>query len=201
MSLEPLPLKYEKRWYIPFQFYSNPFALSLDDWEKFDNEVKSKHPIQYFFRETLCTEYWIWRTRLNNFFWKIRNLIDNPRKEMRKAVFPSEYRDLPEIIIEFNIQVIKEIYEREKYFENFETEPVLGKTERAKFQKSLKKYYRYITIDREEMLKKADIMLYEDHKLSPNKRNKKWITQTQKVEKMDKEMCIWVASYKDYFWT
>ena len=34
-------------------WYEKPFALTWEDWEVFDKETSKKHPIQWFFRETL----------------------------------------------------------------------------------------------------------------------------------------------------
>jgi hypothetical protein len=69
----------------------------------------------------LCHEVdyklWVMKTRLRAFIWKARHHIRNPRKEMRKAVFPSQWWDLQAHIIEFHIQCIIEYVEREKCFE------------------------------------------------------------------------------------
>jgi ATP-dependent RNA circularization protein (DNA/RNA ligase family) len=115
-------------------------------------------------------------------------------------VFPSRYEDLPEIIINFNIQTIKELVEREKYFEHFESQ-LKAKNERGQFERDLKKYYHYVTVTREEMMKEVSDLLNGDHELRFKKRRDLWTKKIKKIEKLDEEMIIWVAKYRQYFWT
>lgn len=205
--LNPLSIKYEKKWYIPFQIYAKPWALSMEGWTLFNEQVKKKHPIQYFFREAVLVKCFVWKIKLNSLWYEIRNRFKNPRKEMKGAVFPPQYRDLPEIVLSFNSEVIKEIYEREKYFDK--CLPSLAKSKRGRFEKDLKKYYRYITVDRENMNAEADELLkvkFDAFCSDPAEKNsrknyRKWIKKTDLINKLDNEMCVWVSANREYFWT
>lgn len=180
-----LPIEYENKW---IKLYRKPWALSLDDWEIFDAEVKKKHPIQYFFRETVPITFGRIGVSILNFKWAIRNYFINPRKEMRAAVFPARYQDLPEIIFEFHCQVIKEFVEREKYFDIFCTE---HNTKRSSFEKNLNKYYCYINETRPKLLVEMDCAL------KPKLRNK----FSNNIKKLDNQMMLWVIKHQEYFWT
>ena len=203
----PLLIKYEKKWYMPFQIYTKPWALSMQGWTLFKEQIKKKHPVQYFFREALPIKYWAWKMKVSDVLWKIENRFKNPRKEMKVAVFPPEYRDLPEIVFCFNSEVIKEIYEREKYFDKCLPSP--AKSKRGRFEKDLKKYYRYITVDRENMNAEADELLkvkFDAFCSDPVEKNsrknyRKWIKKTDVINKLDNEMCVWVSANREYFWT
>jgi hypothetical protein len=203
----PLLIKYESKWYIPFQVYTKPWALSMGGWMLLKNQIKKKHPIQYFFREALPIKYWAWKMKVSDVLWKIENRFKNPRKEMRGAVFPSEYRDLPEIVFSFNSEVIKEIYEREKYFDQCFLSP--AKSKRRQFEKDLKKYYKYITVDRKNMNAEADELFkvkFDAFSSDPVEKNcekkyRKWIKKIDLIKKSDDQMCVWVSYNREYFWT
>lgn len=191
-----LPIEYENKL---IKLYRKPWALSVEDWDIFEAEIKKKHPIQYFFREELTLKLWACRRKLNDYIWAIRNRISNPRKEMRKVVFPARYEDLPEIIFNFNKQVIIEIYEREKYFDQIKPSP--SKSKSGQFEKNLKKYYKYVTETRPQMLDEADKILKE-HCNPPMKKNTKtWARKHETIDKLDNEMCVWVSANREYFWT
>jgi hypothetical protein len=203
----PLLIKYEKKWYIPFQIYTKPWALSMQGWTLFKEQIKKKHPVQYFFREALPIKYWAWKMKVSDVLWKIENRFKNPRKEMKVAVFPPEYRDLPEIVFCFNSEVIKEIYEREKYFDKCLPSP--AKSKRGRFEKDLKKYYKYVTVDREKMNAEASELLkikFYSVNSDPvekdcKKKHKKWIKKVDQIDKLDNQMCVWVSYNREYFWT
>jgi hypothetical protein len=119
---------------------------------------------------------------------------------MRDIVFPSRYEDLPEIIINFNIQIVKELVEREKYFEHFESQ-LKARNKRGQFERDLKKYYHYVTVTREEMTKEVADLLSKDNMLPFKKGSNLWTKKIKKIEKLDEEMIIWIAKYRQYFWT
>ena len=198
--MKDLKIETKRVWYWPNETYIKPFALSMEDWETFDNKVKKDYPVQYFFRDFLVAEYWTSKRKINDFWWKLKHYVKNPRLEMRNVVFPSRYEDLPEIIINFNIQVIKELVEREKYFEHFESQ-LKAKNKRGQFERDLKKYYHYVTVVREEMMKEVSDLLNENYELPFGKRRDTWSKKIKKIEKLDEEMIIWVAKYRQYFWT
>jgi hypothetical protein len=196
LSTIPTPLPIEYGW---LKFYKKPWALSMENWDIFDAEIKKKHPIQYFLREELPLKLWVCRTKLNDYIWAIRHRISNPRKEMRKVVFPARYEDLPEIIVNFNKEVIIEIYEREKYFDKIEPSSIKSKS--GRFEKNLKKYYKYVTETRPQMLDEADKILKEHYGPPMKKKTKIWASKYETIDKLDNEMCLWVSANREYFWT
>ena len=198
--MKELEIETKKVWFWPNETYVKPFALSMEDWEAFDNKVKKNYPVQYFFRNFLVVKYWILKRKINDFVWKLRHYVKNPRTEMRDIVFPSRYEDLPEIIINFNIQIVKELVEREKYFEHFESQ-LKARNKRGQFERDLKKYYHYVTITREEMTKEVADLLSKDNMLPFKKGSNLWTKKIKKIEKLDEEMIIWIAKYRQYFWT
>lgn len=198
--MKELEIETKKVWFWPNETYVKPFALSMEDWETFDNKVKKNYPVQYFFRNFLVVKYWILKRKINDFVWKLRHYVKNPRTEMRDIVFPSRYEDLPEIIINFNIQIVKELVEREKYFEHFESQ-LKARNKRGQFERDLKKYYHYVTVTREEMTKEVADLLSKDNMLPFKKGSNLWTKKIKKIEKLDEEMIIWIAKYRQYFWT
>jgi hypothetical protein len=193
--MKELEIETKKVWFWPNETYVKPFALSMEDWEAFDNKVKKNYPVQYFFRNFLVVKYWILKRKINDFVWKLRHYVKNPRTEMRDIVFPSRYEDLPEII-----QIIKELVEREKYFEHFESQ-LKARNKRGQFERDLKKYYHYVTVTREEMTKEVADLLSKDNMLPFKKGSNLWTKKIKKIEKLDEEMIIWIAKYRQYFWT
>jgi hypothetical protein len=198
--MKELEIETKKVWFWPNETYVKPFALSMEDWEAFDNKVKKNYPVQYFFRNFLVVKYWILKRKINDFVWKLRHYVKNPRTEMRDIVFPSRYEDLPEIIINFNIQIVKELVEREKYFEHFESQ-LKARNKRGQFERDLKKYYHYVTVTRKEMTKEVADLLSKDNGFPFKKEPNLWAKKIKKIEKLDEEMIIWIAKYRQYFWT
>jgi hypothetical protein len=169
----PFYERYEHKWYVPFPIYKEPFALEWQEWDKFYAYIKEEHPVQFFFRRTLNVYLGGWEHRFSNFYYKIKNKISNPRKEMRAAVFPPEYRDLDSIIENFHFQVILEFVDREKCFD---TNAYLGKGDK-KFKKELLAHYNYITKDREACISESYI------------------------RKRDEKLAIWVIKNRNKLWT
>lgn len=101
----------------PFKFYVEPYALVYEEWPKFRAYVKKKYPVQAFFRYTIYNIAYSIKRTLSHYFWKVRHIVSNPRKKMRKMVFPPYYQDLDTTIINFIDQCIIEFIEREKCFE------------------------------------------------------------------------------------
>jgi len=46
-----LPLEKRYKW---GRWYLTPFALGWCEWDQWDAHIKARHPIQHFFRETVC---------------------------------------------------------------------------------------------------------------------------------------------------
>lgn len=181
----PLTEKYVMKWYLP-PFYREPFALSMEDWKQFNDYAKKNHPIEFFFRYTLNNYLGKWENRFSMLYYKIKNIIFNPRAKMRKAVFPAEYHDLPSIIDQFHFEVIKEFIDREKCFEV----NVYGDKEGKQFKKQILAYYKYITKDREALLNKV---------FSANRKfNSKYMDL---VKQKDTELAIWVINNREKLWT
>jgi len=162
--------------------------------------------LKHFYHEV---DYKLWdmKTRLRAFIWKARNHIRNPRKEMRKAVFPSQWWDLQAHIIEFHIQCIIEYVEREKCFEVISWS---WNDEATKKGKELQEAYDYAKTGRAKLQKdieaawdkiplcdgKRSTTLEEYHELYKEVEAKEaWL------EECDTKFCKWVIDNRGILWT
>ena len=187
---------HEFKWYLPYLLYKRPFALGLQEWSKFHAHIKSEHPVQYFFRETLNDFYYASLCKFSQIFRGIKSRIRNPRAEMRKAVFPPYYRDLDKIIEHFHFEVIKEFVDREKCFEG----NCYITKEQKKFKKELLAHYRYVTKNRQEL---SDKLFFSKKPLADpitlgfgfNPRSEELLKQK------DESLAIWVIQNRNQFWT
>jgi hypothetical protein len=145
--------------------------------------------------------------RANKLFRRIRHHIVNPRKEMRKAVFPSQWWDLETHIVEFHVQCVIEYVEREKCFEviswNWNEEVV-------KTRKELQEAYNYATSGRAKLQKDISeawdkiplrdlsepINAKEFHKMYEDVEAKElWLNEC------DTKFCKWVIDNRQILWT
>lgn len=145
--------------------------------------------------------------RVNKFFRRIRHRIVNPRKEMRNAVFPSQWWDLETHIVQFHLQCVIEYVEREKCFEviswNWSEEVIKSRKEleeaynyamsgRAKLQKDISDAWDKIPLrDLSE-----PINAEEFHKMYEDVTAKElWLNEC------DTKLCKWVIDNRQILWT
>lgn len=150
---------------------------------------------------------WVMKTRLRAFIWRTRHRIRNPRKEMRKAVFPSQWWDLQAHIIEFHIQCIIEYVEREKCFEVISWS---WNDEATKKSKELQEVYDYAKTGRAKLQK--DVEAAWDR--IPSRDMKRTTTMEEYLElysevntkeawlwECDTKFCKWVIDNRGILWT
>jgi len=192
---ERAPLK----WYWPTGWYQAPFPMTLNGWSTWEEYVKVKYPIQYWFRE-----YFYHKLRHKYHFIKeLKYRIINPRREMRNAVFPSRWVDLVEIVPEFHFQVIVEYVEREKALENVDWNTNETNPKVLEVGKKLKEYYNYIKIERPFLLEKLDMAFFKLDFTDPsfNTRYDRVDEIEKSIKDKDTELCIWVVQNRSYLWT
>lgn len=152
---------------------------------------------------------WVIKTRLRAFIWRIRHHIRNPRKEMRKAVFPSQWWDLQAHIIEFHIQCIIEYVEREKCFEviswsrndevtkkgkELQEAYDYAKTGHAKLQKDVEAAWDKIPL--RDISMKKPMTMEEYHEIYKEVEAKEaWLWEC------DTKFCKWVIDNRGILWT
>jgi hypothetical protein len=192
--------KHEKRvWFWPFKWFVCPYALTSNDWTKYDNYLKEKYPVQYFLRETLHSL--IYRYIVHPYK-KIKNSVkytlSNPRKEMRKKVFPNYWSDLTETIVIFHLETLIEFVDREEALKN-----VLysSNEEHKQFEKGLKECYEYAKVGRESMHKKLNEAYERVSRDLPYEEAYKEVNEIEKqIEECDTKVCEWVIKNRTYFW-
>ena len=142
--------EHEKRvWFWPYKWFVYPYALSMGEWEKYDAYIKQKYPVQYFMRETLDKLFYLYIKRpFNKVRYTIKYLLRNPRKEMRKNVFPNRWVDLTETIVIFHLESIIEFVDREKALEYT---CYTGSEDLQRFEKELKECYEYAKTGRKAL--------------------------------------------------
>lgn len=171
------------KWYLPFLIYREPYAMEWDEWKKFHAYIKREYPVQFFFRYTLNIFLHKIEYRLGTFWWNVRGRLSNPRKEMRNAVFPPNYQDLPITIMNLHFEVIVEFVEREGFLKGEAAK--LNK----KFSKELNKYYNYVKTERAVLLEKASAG-----------KSVNYIKNINKIAQKDEELAFWVIKNRELFW-
>lgn len=197
---EHLKGKYEKAvWYWPAKWYTEPFALSMDGWKEANEYFKSNYPVQYLLRREIPHWYNVRISmRLRDLKYKIKNTLRNPRKEMRDAIFPSEWNDLTESIIKFHTEAVIEFVDREKCFEtiNYSSDEI-----HKKFETELREMHEYAKTKRPELQSQLD-KAYERVDVSkPYYEAYKEVHEIEtEITIRDTKLCHWVIDNKDFFW-
>ena len=107
-----------KVWYWPTKWYIEPYALQMEEWDKFHAHIQKEYPIQYFIRDVLLLKFITLKRKLRELKSWIKYRVNHPRKQIIKSVFIPEYQDLDSIIVKFCLACIVEYVEKEKCFEH-----------------------------------------------------------------------------------
>ncbi len=196
----PLNEREKRVWFWPFKWYQEPYALELDQWDKFNKYTKKNYPVQHFLREEASMWLYILDHRLRDVKYTIKNYIINPRKELRAKTFPPRYQDLDAIIVAFCLECIVEYVDREKCFENIVWDSDEEHIQRARM---IKEVYAYAKTGRKALLQEI-----EDTWTKFEYSKAKGITQydainikEQEIADLDTKYCTWVVSNRDGLWT
>lgn len=196
-------------WWWAGRWYLSPLALkfvgifnragNVTEWQKFEAYVKDKYPIQFFLRNTLYWNIDYLHRSCKDVYYKIKHRIRNPRSEMMKSVFPPEYQDLEEHIINFHIQCIIEFVEREDCFNvvNF-----LWSPDKHKFANELKDLYEYAKVNRARLQKDLDEAYERVPFDGPYDVVYKEVNEKEAwIKECDTKLCQWVIENRESLWT
>lgn len=107
MSLNQIIKENEKRW-----FYKVPFALEFHEWDIFEETIKNKFPIQFFFRNTLPRKYGRLRQRLSDSYYEVRAFFF-PYNVLRIPSLPRTWSDRDEVLLHTCFQILIDYVEKE----------------------------------------------------------------------------------------
>ena len=187
------------KWYWPTGWYEAPFAMMMNDWDNWEKHIKKEYPIQHWLRENFQYTF-------RHYFRIIKGLkryIINPRRRMRNAVFSAQYMDLVELVPHFHFQTIIEFVEVEKTFETTEWTGEEVSQDTVEKGKKLKELYNYVKYERPFLLEKLS-MAYERVEITDitdETRYSRVDAIDKEIKDRDTELCIWVISNRNLFWT
>jgi hypothetical protein len=153
-----------------------------------------------------------------HWYWdKIKPIIKPAHKRLRKAI-PKQWRDIASLVIDLNFELIKAFYEEE--YEQGIIDWKGTSKEAAKFERWLKKTYKYISVDKavlekrleksypsskpfDEMFKPTEDGNYEfvDDGIPYAVKYKKVIALEDKIKENDTRILKELIEYRDFFWT
>jgi hypothetical protein len=192
--------KYEKRvWFWPFKWFVEPYVLTGEEWDRCNCYFQHNYPVQYFLRETLGI--WFHRNIVYPYKqvkWNVKGYICNPRKEMRKNLFPIRWEDLTETIVRFHLEAIIEFVEREKCFEHNDYSEL---EEHKHFAAQLKECYDYAKQGRKALHDKLEKAFDNIAKEGEYKVVYKEVNEIEaEIEMYDTKVCDWVIKNRKMFW-
>ena len=184
-----------RKWYWPTGWYEAPFAMMMNDWDNWEKHIKKEYPIQHWLRENFQYTFRHYYRTIK----RLKYYIIKPRRRMRNAVFSAQYMDLVDLVPHFHFQTIIEFVEVEK---TFETTEWVGEGVAEKARK-LKELYNYVKYERSFLLEKLD-MAYERVEItdvSDQTCYERVDVINKEIKDKDTELCIWVITNRDLFWT
>jgi hypothetical protein len=159
--------------------------------------------------------------KYRHWYWdKIKPMFKPCHSRLRKAI-PRQWRDLTSLVVDINFEIIKSFYEDEYKLNTIDWSSTKN---HAKFEKWLKKAYRYITVERkiletrlnnsypptrslEEMFvpttdsKGNKVYQMIDDGIPYEVKYKDVIKFEGLIEKKDTEVITKMIQYRGYFWT
>lgn len=238
--------RFDKNLWI--KWYIAPHSLIMDEldfsgkeldsnslgWAGFNYWARKNFPIQYFIRKgwhdlSFIKAFHRWKYsmawKLERLKYRIQWFFGPARPNLIKSV-GRHYRDLPEIMRDFNFECIIEYVEGEEGLKHAKLQlrkPRKGSNEHEiewhnstikenrEFYYGLKKCYQYIKTERPKLVKDEEEALNKWYDEYNNETNKKknvrggryWLSN--KIEKQrddkDKKMLVWIAQNTNKFWT
>ena len=213
-----------KVWYWPTKWYIEPYALQMEEWDKFHAHIQKEYPIQYFIRDVLLLKFITLKRKLRELKSWIKYRVNHPRKQIIKSVFIPEYQDLDSIIVKFCLACIVEYVEKEKCFEHIvwdsddnratdantikeihtHSKYIVGfnNEDRATDAHMIKEIYTYAKCTRPLLLQEIQ-MLWKSlpDKVSDMKEYDPINLKEQEVKDLDTKWCTWVVTHRDRLWT
>lgn len=188
-----------KVWYWPTKWYIEPYALQMEEWDKFHAHIQKEYPIQYFIRDVLLLKFITLKRKLRELKSWIKYRVNHPRKQIIKSVFIPEYQDLDSIIVKFCLACIVEYVEKEKCFEHIVWD---SDDNRATDANTIKEIYTYAKCTRPLLLQEIQ-MLWKSlpDKVSDMKEYDPINLKEQEVKDLDTKWCAWVVTHRDRLWT
>jgi len=200
-----------KVWYWPTKWYIEPYALEMNEWDKFHAYIQKVYPVQSFIRNDLDIHFMRLKRKLRELKSWIKYRVNHPRKEIIKNVFIPEYQDLDLIIVKFCLACIVEYVEKEKCFEHIVWDNDVNRAtdanrdlmmDRAIDAHMIKEIYTYAKCTRPLLLQEIQ-MLWENlpDKVSDMKQYDPINLKEQEVKDLDTKWCTWVVTHRDRLWT
>ena len=188
-----------KVWYWPTKWYIEPYALQMEEWDKFHAHIQKEYPIQYFIRDVLLLKFITLKRKLRELKSWIKYRVNHPRKQIIKSVFIPEYQDLDSIIVKFCLACIVEYVEKEKCFEHIVWD---SDDNRATDAHMIKEIYTYAKCTRPLLLQEIQ-MLWNNlpDKVSDMKEYEPINLKEKEIKDLDTKWCGWVVTYRDRLWT
>jgi hypothetical protein len=130
-------------------------------------------------------------------------IIHPSHNRIRKSI-PNRWKDISELMLDVNFEMIKSFYEDEYLKINIDWN---ASKEQKAFSNWLKKAYRYLTSDRIELLKNIeDVNIGYTHKnFIKEKTYKEKYGELDRLEKIlrkkDAKILTDMVKYREFFWT
>ena len=185
-------------------WYTTPRdPMTLDGWEKWQNNKKTEYPIQYFIRDTLPTFFrrYVY-LNIVAAYWFIYRVINPCHKDIHKAI-PRQWADITSLVVDVNFAMIKSFKkEAEESFVNWD-----GTAEHRQFKNWLDEAFTWITIKRPALQKQMDES-YPPSPLPDNLKDAPYAVLYAKVNELetnindtDTAVLKKLVDYRNFMWT
>lgn len=206
-------------------FYRKPFALpcewlenrkntgkkktnTVKGWDAWEKEIKSRYPIQWFFREWMFSidnpVYLVAKNIFSTYVeirYNIKRFIYPFYPRMRKVIPRHTYSDPCELFRKINFALVLDFW----YLDMVNGVVDWNSDEVHKnFFKSVKNAVKYIETDRiklETQLDKLLVQANKKYKGNYNQRYAKFHALEQKIKEKDTEILVWIMREREKFWS
>ena len=182
-------------------WYQIPGSLCWEGWDDWRELMKTKHPIQYFVRETIYDIVWSTKRLYRDSKYAIKCFFKPYHSDIRKAI-PHKWADVSSLVVDVNFAMILSFKK-----EADESCVDWDYGDHRKFKNWLDSAAHWITVGRPNCLAQQDAS-YPPHPLPPEMRGLTYdqlygnVNQIEKlIDETDTNIIKQMVDYRDYMWT
>jgi len=182
-------------------WYQIPGSLCWEGWDDWRELMKTKHPIQYFVRETIYDIVWSTKRLYRDSKYAIKCFFKPYHSDIRKAI-PHKWADVSSLVVDVNFAMILSFKK-----EADESCVDWDYGDHRKFKNWLDSAAHWITVGRPNCLAQQDAS-YPPHPLPPEMRGLTYdqlygnVNQIEKlIDETDTNIIKQMVDYREYMWT
>lgn len=189
-------------------FFIRPYALGMHEWDKWEEGIKERYPVQWFFRIWLTSHdnpvysfFSIKRMQLREFLYGLKRWWNPPHKRIYKAARPFGWVDITTVIRNLNFAAIQDFKdEMDKSLVIWDSNEI-DKTFYAEIIQQLQVIEHTLPEMQKDLDKALDFPWMKVNDKAAKDRHELVSNLEKQIFDTETEIMIWAIKNRDRFWT